>query len=216
MSTTLESIPWRDAVRKAAYDGSQADLSVHGHKYPGVATYRYEHVRAVVRIALRLAQITGADLETVEAAAWLHDVSKAHSRQHGIDGAIAAREVLAGTDFPPSKVDAVADAIERHVGLTTTEPIEPIEAAVLWDADKLTKLGATRVIHSTVLLLPRRAEEITTEQLIEQWRDAEWAEKPIPYFNTVPAQEAGRARLEALRSFAEQAKGEWTGDDLGL
>jgi uncharacterized protein len=215
MSINLECISWRDAVREAAYDGAQAEFRVHGHEYPGVATYRYEHVRAVVRIALRLARLTGADAETVEAAAWLHDVSKAHSRQHGVDGAIAARQVLADTDYPPSKIDAVAAAIERHVGLTTTEPVEPIEAAVLWDADKLTKLGATIAIHSTALLLPCH-EEITTERLIEQWRDPEWAAKPVPYFNTVPAREAGRARLEALRAFAEQAKREWTGDDLGL
>ena len=86
MSDTTETIPWREAAREAAYEGAQAELRAHGQKYPGLAVYRYEHVRAVVRIAVRLAELTGADTETVEAAAWLHDTSKAHSSQHGAQG----------------------------------------------------------------------------------------------------------------------------------
>lgn len=216
MSTAVEAIPWREAVREAAYKGAQAELRAHGDKYPGLAAYRYEHVRAVVRVALRLAELTGADAEVVEAAAWLHDVSKAHSKHHGVDSAVAAREVLADTDFPPSKVDAVAEAIEKHVGLTTAEPVEPLEAAILWDADKLTKLGATIVIHMSALLLSCDEEEaVTTERLIEEWGDPAWGAVPLPCFHTKPAREAGRSRYEALLAFSEQARSEWTGDDLG-
>jgi uncharacterized protein len=40
-------------------------------------------VQAVVRLANRLAERTGADREIVEAAAWLHDVGKgSHSHEH--------------------------------------------------------------------------------------------------------------------------------------
>jgi uncharacterized protein len=212
MSTTTPITPWRETAQKAAYEGAQAEYDLHGHKYPGLAAYRYEHIKAVVQVALRLAELTGGDPEIVEAAAWLHDVSKAHSVQHGIDSAIASREILASTDFP-DKIDAVADAISKHVGLATVEPVEPLEAAILWDADKLTKLGVTIMIHSTALLLPC-CEEVTTERLIDQWRDPEWGGKPVPYFNTEPARQAGRARLAVLRRFAEQAKREWNGDDL--
>ena len=215
MSTTSETIPWREAAREAAYEGAQAELRARRDTYPGLGAYRYEHVRAVVGVAVRLAELTGADVETVEAAAWLHDVSKSYSKQHGLDSAIAARKVLAGTDFPPSKVDAVVDAIEKHVGLTTTEPVEPLEAAILWDADKLTKLGATIVIHMSALLLAsHREKRITTEHLIGEWGNPAWGAVPLPYFHTKPAQEAGRARYEALLAFAEQARREWTAEDL--
>jgi hypothetical protein len=57
---------------------------------------------------------------------------------------------------------------------------------------------------------------MTTERLVEQWADPKWAGISIPYFHTEPAREAGRARFETLKAFAEQAKREWTGDDLGL
>jgi uncharacterized protein len=216
MSPTSNPTPWREAVRAAAYQGAQAEFRAHGHRYPGLAAYRYEHVRAVVRVALRLAQLTGADPETVEAAAWLHDVSKAHSKQHGIGGAAAARQLLSSTDFPPAKVEAVAGAIEKHVGLTTTEPVEPLEAAIVWDADKLTKLGATIVIHMSALLLSSHGEDpVTTESLIDEWADPAWGNVPIPYFHTAPARRAAQTRLQALLAFAQQARREWTAEDLG-
>ena len=150
---------WREAVRSAALAAaiketiqeacSQAAMtgspewSENGIPF----NYRWEHVQAVVRLAVRLAELTDADREVVEAAAWLHDVAKGRSKDHGKDGATAARRILSETDFPPGKIDKVADAIVKHRGLWVTEPVEPLEAAVLWDADKLSKLGATAVLH---------------------------------------------------------------------
>ena len=68
--------------------------------------YRWEHGKAVVRLAQRLAERTGADAEIVEAASWLHDVAKENREDHGQAGAIEAWRILLETDFPPDKVPA--------------------------------------------------------------------------------------------------------------
>jgi uncharacterized protein len=123
-----------------------------------------------------------------------------------------ARKILAATDFPQAKVAAVVDAIAKHVGLETRGPIEPLEAAVLWDADKLSKLGATIVLHGAGYLLAEGRS--TTEALIKDLCDEEWGESIVRSLNTGPARAAGRERLETYRTFCQAALAEFWGDDL--
>jgi uncharacterized protein len=219
-SMTNSSLPpWREIVQAAARDAALIeDRERWGGDNPSFR-YRWEHVQAVVRLAVRLAERTGADREVCEAAAWLHDVAKnvptvcGRREAHGRDGAIAARRILAGTDFPADKVDLVADAIAKHVGLAHDEPVEPLEAAVLWDADKLSKLGTTIVLHGVGYLLAKG--EGKTGQLIERLWDEGWAAGIADNLNTAPARVAGQTRLEAYCAFCRQAIREYGGDDLG-
>ncbi|MBL7200920.1 MAG: HD domain-containing protein [Anaerolineae bacterium] len=203
---------WREAVREAAHKAAIHEEETWRGGTGLAFNYRWEHVRAVVRLAVRLAERTGADREVVEAAAWLHDVAKGESRDHGRDGAVLARRILAETDYPPDKVDAVAEAIAKHAGTTTPEPVEPLEAAVVWDADKLSKLGATVAIHGIGYRL--QDGEGTTEGLIERSAGLEWQEQIVRSLNTAPARAAGWKRLEAARAFYRQAKAEFNGEDL--
>jgi uncharacterized protein len=204
---------WRQIVQGAALDATLHEAQRRYGTEHLPFNYRWEHVRAVVRLALRLAELTGADPEIVEAAAWLHDIRKrGRDDNHGLDGAAAAREILAETDFPPAKIDAVADAISKHVGLIRDEPVEPLEAAVLWDADKLAKLGATAVIHFIGYRISH--QEIDTEALVEHLSDQPWQPAAVESFHTAPARAAGRARLKLFQSFWDQARREHAGDDL--
>jgi uncharacterized protein len=173
--------------------------------------YRWEHVQAVVRLALQLADLTGADPEIVEAAAWLHDISKLEGKAHGRDGAVVARRLLAETDYDQDRIDAVADAIIKHVQGANPEPIAPLEAAVLWDADKLTKLGATAALLYTAFWVKVgwRSIDHLVERLPHPRREA-----IVAGLNTAPARAAGRQRLEALEAFWRQAVRELDGDDL--
>jgi uncharacterized protein len=214
-------LAWREAVQAAAYDAAVQEERAAGKRRGPAFNYRWEHVQAVARLAVRLAALTGADAEVVEAAAWLHDVRKAYGRDHGREGALAARQILAQTDFPPRKIDAVADAIAKHVGLAVSEPVEPLEAAVIWDADKLSKLGATIVLHLTGYLVTRDGgypitrDGRSTDQLIEDLSDAGWMEGAVANFHTSPARAAGRSRLETYHAFCRQARQELAGEDLG-
>jgi uncharacterized protein len=202
---------WREVVRTAAQEAALTDSTYWGGNNVAF-NYRWEHVQAVVRLAIRLAELVGADREIVEAAAWLHDVAKPHSEDHGRDGALAARQILAGADFPLEKIDAVADAIAKHVGLFTAESVEPLEAAVLWDADKLSKLGATAVLH--FIGYEVMVGEGTTVQWLEQLPNPSWAERTARSFHTAPARAVGQNRLATYRALWERAIREFNGDDL--
>lgn len=141
---------WRELCRQQAAAQAEAEARAAW----GIAqdaqlpfNHRWEHVQEVVGLALHLAALTGADAEIVEAAAWLHDIRK-REPNHGAAGAVAAQAILAQSDFPPAKIPAVVDAIRHHVGLFRAEgaaPLTPVESAVLWDADKLSKLGVRAI-----------------------------------------------------------------------
>ena len=213
----LAEIPaWRPVVQTAARDAAIVEMRASRGRKEIAFNYRWEHVKAVARLALHLAERTGADREVVEAAAWLHDAAKGHnSENHGPDGAIAARRILAGTDLPAQKIEAVADAIYKHAGMWTDEPIEPLEAAIVWDADKLTKLGATAVLHFSGYHIVR--DMGTTAELRDYLSDGEWEAhiaRTVRSFNTAPARAAAPARIEAYLAFCRQVRIEFDGADL--
>jgi len=210
-ATSHRQTAWQEVVRTAAQEAALKDSAYRGGNDIAF-NYRWEHVQAVVRLAIRLAELTGADREIAEAAAWLHDVARPHSKDHGRDGAVAARQILAETDFAPAKIDAVADAIAQHVGLFAARPVEPLEAAVLWDADKLAKLGATAVLHfiGYEVMVGRG----TTVEWLEQLPNLPWQERTVTSFHTAPARAAGRKRLETYQALWKQAIQEFDGDDL--
>jgi uncharacterized protein len=176
--------------------------------------YRWEHVTTVVTLALKLAELTGADAEVVEAAAWLHDIRKYKDRdRHPITGAAFARDFLPTTDFPPEKIEAVAQAIADHMGLWRDEPLTVLESQVLWDADKLAKIGLTAIFHWTGFSLAG-AEMRTLAGLIERGRSADWQAKTVASMHTAPARRAAEARLAAYRGLYDALEGELAGADL--
>lgn len=174
--------------------------------------YRLEHLKAVVRIAEGLALKLGADLEVVRAAAWLHDLAKEGLAEmvedgHGVKGAEEARKILERTDFPKDKIDAVCQVIAEHVGLYRDHPLEPLEAAILWDADKLAKLGAISLVH--FLCLSPLLGQATTDSLLAEGR--RWLglqAKMVESMNTPLGGEMGRERCEVVRGFYEQLERE--------
>lgn len=192
---------WRQVCREQAEKQAAAEARKAWKVSSNKAipfSHRWEHVQAVVSLALWLAPQVGADAEVVEAAAWLHDIRKG-TPNHGANGAREARRILGQTDFPAEKLPAVADAISRHVGLYRAPdalPLVPVEAAVLWDADKLTKLGVQALTYSLSmsfmrgLTLPQRRSnmlEFTQTTLA----------RTVTSMNTPPAQQ------EAARRYAD-------------
>ena len=206
--------PWRAAARDAMHAATLAELrGRHGTDQVSF-NYRWEHVTVVAALALRLAALTGADAETVEAAAWLHDVCKfSHGEQHPQAGAAFARAFLPTTDFPPAKIDAVAAAIADHMGLWRDEPLTVLESQVLWDADKLAKIGLTAVFHWTGGALAGHKMH-TLERLIRRARANDWLPRTVASMHTAPASRAAAARLDAFQHLYDALERELTGDDL--
>lgn len=173
----------------------------------------------MARLCERLGCQLGADLEVLIAAVWLHDIVKSHSVEPGevSDAELAAEEArlfLLTTDFPPSKVEAVAEAIRVHEGLFKDYPLQQLEAAILWDADKLSKLGATYLVHSLCvrpafdpLFQGRPTDTELVLHSMEEWLAI--GEKIVASMNTEPGRAEGARRLSYLRGFVKELKGEW-------
>ncbi len=213
---------WNEAVVALARErATEESLELWGQGSDQIPRfdYRWEHLLAVVRLCERLGRQLGADMEVLIAAAWLHDIVKSHSVEQGevSDAELAAEEArafLLTTDFPPSKVDAVADAIRVHEGLYKDYTLEQPEAAILWDADKLSKLGATYLVHSLCIrpaFDPIFAGKPTDTELVLRSTDR-WlgiGERIAASMNTEPGRIEAARRLDYLREFVKELKDEW-------
>lgn len=111
--------------------------------------HSFEHVLRVEKMARRIAIAEGADLEIVEAAAYLHDSRGASPeaegearKGHHITSAEFAGEILAEKGWELSRIKAVQHCIRAHRFRHDGERPESIEAMCLFDADKLDVLGA--------------------------------------------------------------------------
>jgi uncharacterized protein len=199
---------WRTAVRRVMRKAAAAENG-------GAArfNYRWEHVKTVVTLADKLADLTGADEEIVTAAAWLHDAKKSDGEAHAQSGARFAAEFLPQTDFPAEKIPAVVQAISEHKGLWRDEPLTNLESMVLWDADKLSKLGLTAVIHFTGMILAGD-EAFTTEDLLIDLESAEWQRRAVESMHTEPARRAAKSRMAAYDQFMAELEAELEGGDV--
>ena len=132
-----------NSTRKAAVD--EWKKSANKQRLP-LYNYRGDHVEQVVRLVKEIGPTTDADMDIVILAAWLHDLAKPgiegiEIRHHGIASAELAEDWLAQAGYDAKTITQVADAVRKHVGLKLNKPLEPIEAQVLWEADKILKLG---------------------------------------------------------------------------
>lgn len=209
----VTSIEWRDAAREAMYRATLEEAKRRFGTNEPLFNYRWEHVLAVHTLAMKLARLTGADLEIVEAATWLHDIGKEAGKEHPQQGAAYAREFLAKTDFPPEKIERVAQAIEEHMGLWRDEPLQLLESQVLWDADKLAKLGLTAAFHWTGMAFAS-GEPLDTLDLIARGRDAEWQDKTVESMHSEPARRAARERLRSFNDLWDTLEAELKGKDV--
>jgi uncharacterized protein len=204
---------WHQAVRQAMREATEQEILRRYGSMDVSFNYRWEHVTTVVRLAKRLAGLTGADTDVVEAAAWLHDIRKETKDRHAKEGAKYARQFLPKTDFPSDKVGRVAHAIEVHIGLWRDEPLTDLEAMVLWDADKLAKIGLTAVFHWTGGSLAG-FQPTSIREIIAQSQDTSWQKKTVSSMHTEPARRAARVRLEHYNWLWQALDEELIGDDL--
>lgn len=213
--------PWRERCEEALRAQSRADAIrfwgiSHGTEEGErpIFDYRYEHTLATVKIARWLAPSAGADPDVVECAAWLHDCKKILNDprtkdHHAQEASEAVEHILAGTDFPREKIPAVRHAIEHHVGLKLTRRLEPAETACLWDADKLSKIGAASIVHYHCIAGGFRPAE--TEGILargQHW--LELARTIAACMNTAPGREEAQRRLAFLEDYYAQLRREWS------
>lgn len=115
--------------------------------------YRFDHIKEVVDLSKYIAAGTDANMDVIILAAWLHDIAKPGvggipAKHHGIASAEIAEEILLQEGVDYETISQVSDVIRKHVGLTIKETLEPIEAQILWEADKILKLGLVGLLQS--------------------------------------------------------------------
>ncbi|MHA1938748.1 MAG: HD domain-containing protein [Candidatus Thorarchaeota archaeon] len=167
--------------------------------------YRFDHVKFVVNIAREIAQQVGADEQVVTIAAWLHDIAKPGMggvQRHGDAGAERAREILLEKSVSPAVIERVCDVIRKHVGLTLESPVQPLEAQVLWDADKIVKLGAIGLIHYLVNGIKMNPGFLLYEVSAEVNEFLKLAEKIVESMNTQPGKALAEKRFATLKYIA--------------
>jgi uncharacterized protein len=207
---------WYQKSRSAMHQATLIESEERYGTAEPLFNYRWEHVVAVVNLSRQLVPLTGADAEIVEAAAWLHDIAKQTAGQkHPKVGAMYARHFLPETDFPAEKVEAVAYAIEQHMGLWRDEPLPNLEAAVLWDADKLAKIGLTAAFHWMGGWFAKD-NTLTTPDLIRRGRKQDWLPKTVASMHTEPARRAAQKRVEQYYALWDNLEAELNGTDLLL
>lgn len=108
--------------------------------------YRFDHIEEVVALAKYLASDLDVDMDVILLSAWLHDLAKPGvggipAQNHGVVSAKLAEDILTEEGMALEVISKVSDVIRKHVGLILKEPLEPIEAQILWEADKILKLG---------------------------------------------------------------------------
>ncbi|MGD2049121.1 MAG: HD domain-containing protein [Chloroflexota bacterium] len=206
-------LEWRMAVQGAMRDAAEQEAKKANDGVLPSFNYRWEHVANVVTMARKLAQLVGADEEVVEAAAWLHDITKVDGEDHAETGATFARQFLPKTDFPPHKIEEVAQAILEHVGLWRDSPLSNLESMVLWDADKLSKTGLTAAFHWAGMAISQE-EEVTMADLIANRQNASWQARTVVSFHTESARKAGEKRFMAFNRLWDELEAELNAEDL--
>jgi uncharacterized protein len=185
--------------------------------------YRGTHVTEVVRIAKHLAKETGADYDVVVMAAWFHDVEKPSTvgrwgakmkrdearRTHGQASADIARPYLLEAGVAPDVVERVCDAIEKHVGYTRDEPLTPLEAQVVWEADKLAKLGITSLVFNLINGL-RYEPNPNMDDILERARKTYevYAKDIAASMFTEPGRRIAKARMRNYEAFIQLLESE--------
>ncbi|MBA5608674.1 HD domain-containing protein [Duganella sp. FT3S] len=191
----------------------------------GDGAHDANHLHRVWRNAsLLLDDHPEADGLVVLAACYLHDLvnlPKNDPERHLASRRAAqlARQQLAGLDFPPDKLAAVANAIESHSFSAAITP-ETIEANIVQDADRLDALGAVglaRLFYTAGRMgaaLAHAADPMALGRALDDKAyaldhiDTKLATLPGT-MRTAAGQRLGQARLAGLLAFRDQFIAEW-------
>ncbi len=119
--------------------------------YENDSAHDFDHVLRVLANAKHIGQIEGANMDILRTAALLHDIARPEQnrtgKDHAIEGARCAKEILGATGQPKDFVDAVCHAIATHRFRSNTPP-QTLEAKILYDADKLDSIGAVGIARA--------------------------------------------------------------------
>jgi uncharacterized protein len=115
------------------------------------ADHDFQHIERVTKLALHIGEIEGADLEIVELAALLHDVSD-HKLNGGIinDNGRVSRELLTELHANEDVIESVCAIVDKisYKGAGVEDEKGSLELASVRDADRLDAIGAIGIARA--------------------------------------------------------------------
>ncbi len=115
------------------------------------ADHDFQHIERVTKLALHIGEIEGADLEIVELAALLHDVSD-HKLNGGIinDNGRVSRELLTELHANEDIIESVCAIVDKisYKGAGVEDEKGSLELASVRDADRLDAIGAIGIARA--------------------------------------------------------------------
>jgi putative nucleotidyltransferase with HDIG domain len=195
-------------------------------KRPLTFNYRLEHTRTAVAFADSLAQELGVDPALAKIATWLHDIAKCwdpslspeenrlRGKNHAQVGGDEAANYLRSIGFPPELSFQVQQAIATHAGLTKDYLIHEPLSAIVWDADKLSKVSGAGLLHYLGEILSAGNERIDLASFLADEGRKELQELHLGIrdsFNT----ETARLRADGEMAAAAKLRGQMLAAILG-
>lgn len=108
----------------------------------------FDHTLRVFHTATRLAEEEGADLQTVQLAALLHDVDDRKLSPKTYEGKLRAVKFLQENGVSQEKIEEIVDIISRISFSAKMAPPESVEGQCVQDADRLDALGAIGIART--------------------------------------------------------------------
>jgi len=140
----------------------------------GFEPYSY-HFIPMVKYSKKLALILGADTETVEIAAWLHDIGSIMygRKDHHITGAKEAKKILIRLSYPPHKLERVVECIKNHRSSTASKCVS-IEEKIISDADAISNFDNLAGLFKAAFIYEDmnqgQAAKSISDKLTRKWK----------------------------------------------
>lgn len=185
------------------------------------------HIMRVVNMARYLQSKEGGDLEIIELAALLHDISDHKFNGGKLDeGGNVAKRILEKLSYPSERIEQIKYIIDNvsYKGAETPAVMESLEGKIVQDADRLDAIGAIG-IGRTFAYGGHKGQPMydptikaTMHQNFEEYANSK--SNTINHFyeklllltdrlNTNTAKEIGQKRHQIMVQFIDDFLGEW-------
>jgi uncharacterized protein len=204
-------------ARTAAYVKEKFENEYSGHDW--------FHTLRVFRTATRIAEAEGADVETVQLAALLHDVDDRKLSPETYEDKANARNFLSANKVDESRIDEICRIIGEISFAENCVP-STLEGKCVQDADRLDAIGAIGIArafayggnHNRLMYHPdvkpnlnMSKEEYVNSKSTTVNHFYEKLFKLTDMMNTDTAKAIAREREEYMRGFLAEFLDEWEG-----
>jgi uncharacterized protein len=203
--------------RAAAYVREKFENEYSGHDW--------FHTLRVFKTATRIAEAEGADVETVQLAALLHDVDDRKLSPETYEDKANAREFLSKNNFDAGRIEGICRIIGEISFAENCVP-STLEGKCVQDADRLDAIGAIGIArafayggnHNRLMYHPdvkpnlnMSKEEYVNSKSTTVNHFYEKLFKLTDMMNTDTAKAIAREREEYMRGFLAEFLDEWEG-----